>query len=108
MEVVAIRSQRGSKRLLDLGVHNLLVHELLSIALKAGVKHLPAVHMWADLCKLSDGMRGLFYEQMGGEASYEDRNLRAIVYTEYCPIKKLFSERCDLIPVMVDQIISCK
>lgn len=82
--------------------------DLVAIARKAGVKHLPQIHLWGDLWKLSDGTRQLFLEKSGGKAEYEDRTLRAIAYTRYSSIKTLFVERCDLIPVMVDQMLDCE
>lgn len=81
--------------------------DLVAIARKAGVKHLPWIHMWGDLWKLSDSTRQVFLEKSGGTAEYEDRTLRAIVYARYSPVKTLFVERCDLIPVMVDQMLDC-
>lgn len=82
--------------------------QLLSVAAQAGVKHLPKAHMSADLLKLSNGVRRVFYERTEGEANYEDRVLRAIVYTQYSPIKPLFAKDIKLLPVMVDQMIDCK
>ena len=64
--------------------------------------------MSADVWKLSDGVRNVFYELSGHRAEYEDKILRAIVYTRYASIKDLFAERCELIPVMVDQLIDCE
>lgn len=83
-------------------------HELLKVAKEAKVQHLPEAHMWADMWNLSDGVRAIFYDESGGEAEYQDRTLRAIVYTRYNPIQPLFTDRCDLIPVMVDQMIDCE
>lgn len=82
--------------------------DLVAIARQAGVKHLPQIHLWGDLWKLSDSTRQIFLEKSGGAAEYEDRTLRAIVYTRYSSIKTLFVERCDLIPVMVDQMLDCE
>lgn len=81
-------------------------HAWISIAREAGVGHLPDVHMWRDLWKMSDGARRVFSEHQ--EASYEDRTLRMIVYSEYGSIKTLFSQRCELMPVMVDQMVNCE
>lgn len=82
-------------------------YELIQIARKAGVRHLPDVHMWADLWKMSDGARQAFYGDHK-RTQYEDRMLRMIAGTEYGTIKTLFSQRCDLIPVMVDQMVKCE
>lgn len=82
--------------------------DLVAIAREAGVKHLPRIHLWGDLWKLSDSTRQLFLEKSGGAAEYEDRTLRAIVYSRYSSIKTLFVDRCDLIPVMVDQMLDCE
>ncbi|KAF7798384.1 hypothetical protein EIP86_009605 [Pleurotus ostreatoroseus] len=81
--------------------------DLVAVARRAGVKHLPRIHMWAELWKLSDGVRQIFYENSNGEAAYEDRTLRAIVYTQYTSIKELFSHSPKLIPLMVLQLIDC-
>ncbi|KAJ3559899.1 hypothetical protein NM688_g53 [Phlebia brevispora] len=82
-------------------------HRLVDIAKKAGVPHLPEIHLWGDIWKLSDGAREAFLTNSDGRATYEDRVLRAIVYTRYSSIKPLFSENCLLIPVMVDQMLDC-
>ncbi|KAJ3558089.1 hypothetical protein NM688_g1117 [Phlebia brevispora] len=81
-------------------------HELVKKAHDAGVQHLPEIHMWADLWKLSDAARRIFHE---GEKKpkYEDRIFRMIVYTQFASIKSLFSERCELIPIMVEQMLDC-
>ncbi|PSR73869.1 hypothetical protein PHLCEN_2v10316, partial [Hermanssonia centrifuga] len=88
--------------------------QLLTRAKKAKVGHLPEFHLWGDLWNMSDGIRQIFYETSSrlsederGVATYEDRTLRALVYTKYLPLKTLFSESCELIPVMVDQILDC-
>ncbi|KAJ3552549.1 hypothetical protein NM688_g4095 [Phlebia brevispora] len=81
-------------------------HELVTIARKAGVQHLPEIHMWADLWKLSEGARRTFYEG-DDKINREDRILRMIVYTQYASIKPLFLERCELIPIMVEQMADC-
>ncbi|PSR72315.1 hypothetical protein PHLCEN_2v11809 [Hermanssonia centrifuga] len=89
-------------------------HKILAIAHKAKVGHLPKAHMWKDLWKLSDGVRQIFYErskelsETGDDiATYEDRVLRALVYTKYLPIKTLFSKSVKFIPLMVDQMLDC-
>ncbi|PSS03723.1 hypothetical protein PHLCEN_2v3948 [Hermanssonia centrifuga] len=91
-------------------------HDVLAIANKARVGHLPEVHMWSDLWKLSDGVRQIFYErskEMSKDetniATYEDRVLRALVYTEYLPLNTLFSDpdNLKLIPVMATQMLDC-
>ncbi|THG97230.1 hypothetical protein EW026_g4733 [Hermanssonia centrifuga] len=78
--------------------------EFVEIAREAGAGHLPEVHMWEDLWKMSDGVRAAFHEKSD---EYEDRVLRALVYTQYFPLKELFSKSCDLIPEMVDQMLDC-
>ncbi|THG97260.1 hypothetical protein EW026_g4697 [Hermanssonia centrifuga] len=91
-------------------------HAVLAIAKEAEVEHLPEVHMWGDLWAMSDGIRQIFYDvssemsedKEGPEvATYEDRTLRALVYTKYRPLKELFSKSCDLVLVMVDQMLDC-
>ncbi|PSR72849.1 hypothetical protein PHLCEN_2v11286 [Hermanssonia centrifuga] len=78
--------------------------DFVEIAREAGVGHLPEVHMWEDLWKMSDGVRAAFHEKSD---EYEDRVLRALVYTQYFPLKELFSKSCDLISEMVDQMLDC-
>ncbi|KAJ3556845.1 hypothetical protein NM688_g1796 [Phlebia brevispora] len=82
-------------------------HELVTIACEAGVKHLPVIHMWADLWKMSEGTRRIFFGSDEQE-KYEDRTLRMIVYARYSSIKDLFPKRCELIPIMVEQMIDCE
>lgn len=88
--------------------------DLLEYARAAGVGHLPEALMWGDLWKLSKGARRGFDKKRGSkskkprELDYEDRILRAIIYVRYEELKMLFPRRCDLIPVMVDQMIDCK
>ncbi|THG94519.1 hypothetical protein EW026_g6975 [Hermanssonia centrifuga] len=88
--------------------------QLLTRAKKAKVGHLPEFHLWGDLWNMSDGIRQIFYDTSSrlskdekGVATYEDRTLRALVYTKYLPLKALFSKSCELLPVMVDQILDC-
>ena len=85
--------------------------DLIWDAHDAHVGHLPDVHYWGDLWKLSDGVRGKFRLKPGSKEDtagvYENRTFRVIVYTEYDPVKPLFQKRCELIPVMVDQMIDC-
>ncbi|KAJ3541013.1 hypothetical protein NM688_g6144 [Phlebia brevispora] len=82
-------------------------YELVGIAKKAKVRHLPQIHLWGDLWQLSDGVRDIFLQKNNRRVKYEDRVLRAIVYTRYSSIRPLFSENILLIPVMVDQMIDC-
>lgn len=81
--------------------------DLVAVARRAGVNHLPRIHMWAELWKLSDGVRQNFHRQSKGAVDFEDRTLRVIVYTQYASIKELFSQSIELIPVMVTQMIDC-
>ncbi|THG94846.1 hypothetical protein EW026_g6698 [Hermanssonia centrifuga] len=78
--------------------------DFVKIAREAGAGHLPEVHMWEDLWKMSDGVRAAFHEKSD---EYEDRVLRALVYTQYFPLKELFSNSGDLIPDMVNQMLDC-
>ncbi|PSR74565.1 hypothetical protein PHLCEN_2v9742 [Hermanssonia centrifuga] len=80
--------------------------KLLRRAMKAGVKHLPEVHMWKDFWKLSEGARAIFHEH-DKDDQYEDRVFRGLVYTQYFPLKELFSKSCELIPRMIDQMLDC-
>ncbi|PSS06641.1 hypothetical protein PHLCEN_2v3597 [Hermanssonia centrifuga] len=79
--------------------------DFVKIAREAEVGHLPEIHMWEDLWKMSDGVRAAFHEKSN---DYEDRILRALVYTQYLPLKELFSKSCDLIPEMVNQMLDCE
>ncbi len=79
--------------------------DFVKIAREAGVGHLPEIHMWEDLWKMSDGVRAAFHKKSD---DYEDRVLRALVYTQYFPLKELFSKSCDLIPEMVNQMLDCE
>ncbi len=58
--------------------------DLVEVARKAGVKHIPKVHMWSDLWKLSEGARAIFHDD--NKNAYEDKMLRALVYTRYIPV----------------------
>ncbi|PSS30881.1 hypothetical protein PHLCEN_2v2578 [Hermanssonia centrifuga] len=80
--------------------------ELVKKAHLAGVEHLPEIHLWEDLWQMSDGVRKLFHEG-DKELPFEDRKLRAIVYTRYTPISELFSKSCEYIPLMVEQMLDC-
>ncbi|KAJ3529931.1 hypothetical protein NM688_g7784 [Phlebia brevispora] len=83
-------------------------YSLVEIARKANVRHIPDIHMWADLRKMSDGIRHIFLQDNEDKnEDYEDRVVRAIVYTRYSSIRPLFAESCELIPVMVHQMIDC-
>ncbi|THH01962.1 hypothetical protein EW026_g802, partial [Hermanssonia centrifuga] len=78
--------------------------ELVEIARKAGVEHLPEVHLWGDLWDMSEGVRAAFHIK---SEDYEDRVLRGLVYSKYLPLRELFSESCDLLPDMIDQMVDC-
>ncbi|PSR75732.1 hypothetical protein PHLCEN_2v8916 [Hermanssonia centrifuga] len=67
--------------------------DMVEVARKAGVEHIPKVHMWRDLWKLSEGARAIFHG--------------ALVYTRYIPLKALFKTAWHLIPHMADQILDC-
>lgn len=82
--------------------------KFIGMARKVGVEHLPAFHMAGDLWKMSDGARRAFLANPAHQAQFEDRTLRMIVCTEYGTIQKLFVKRCDLIPVMVVQMVNCE
>ena len=72
--------------------------------------------MWGDLWELTDPRREVFRlaKEREGEDSaiesleepvYDDRIFRAIVYTEYRPIKPLIAKYPDVIPTMANQIV---
>ncbi|KAF7794434.1 hypothetical protein EIP86_005568 [Pleurotus ostreatoroseus] len=80
-------------------------YELVNIARKAGVTHLPTIHAWGDLWNMSDGIRQIFYDKAGAE--YEDRTLRAVIYDRYLPLETLFPNSPGSIPIMAYQIMDC-
>ena len=58
---------------------------------------------------MSEGARQFFkFTADEDRERQEDRTLRIIIYTEYDSIQSLFSRRCDLIPVTVEQMATCK
>lgn len=81
-------------------------HEIVDIARNASVGHLPTIHMWEDLWKMSDGVRRIFYEKDG--IDYEDRIFRGIVYSKYLPLETLFPSSPKYIPIMAYQMIDCE
>ncbi|KAJ3558598.1 hypothetical protein NM688_g828 [Phlebia brevispora] len=81
-------------------------HELIDKATKAGVGHLPTVHAYGDLWKMSEGVRGVFYKKE--KIEYEDRTLRAIIYSKYVPLETLFPTSPESIPLMAYQMIDCE
>ncbi|THG96268.1 hypothetical protein EW026_g5543 [Hermanssonia centrifuga] len=81
--------------------------DIIEVARNAGVGHLPEVHMWADYWKMSEGVRAIFHARSGVDEDFEDRVFRCIVYTQYFPLRDLFSESCELIPTMVYQMLDC-
>ncbi|THG98252.1 hypothetical protein EW026_g3909 [Hermanssonia centrifuga] len=81
--------------------------DIIKVARDAGVGHLPEVHMWADYWKMSEGVRAIFHARSGVDKDFEDRVFRCIVYTQYFPLRDLFSKSCELIPTMVYQMLDC-
>ncbi|PSS34143.1 hypothetical protein PHLCEN_2v1811 [Hermanssonia centrifuga] len=81
--------------------------DIIKVARDAGVGHLPEVHMWADHWKMSEGVRAIFHARSGVDKDFEDRVFRCIVYTQYFPLRDLFSKSCELIPTMVYQMLDC-
>lgn len=82
-------------------------HKFVEMAKKVKVRHLPDVHMWADIWRMSEGARSVFFAKTDGSSPYEDRTLRAIVYSEYASIKPLFADKPESVPIMVYQMITC-
>ena len=93
--------------------------QIVTLARNHGISHIPDIHAYQDLWVLEDGARvaderiraamekyGLASEDP--KKTYEDRVFRAIAYTAYDPLRNLFSERWELIPIMVDQMIDCE
>ncbi|EKM48974.1 uncharacterized protein PHACADRAFT_202165 [Phanerochaete carnosa HHB-10118-sp] len=85
--------------------------DFLNAALEAGVDHLPELHSSIDLWSLSDGIRSVFLKRDPGHNEiFEDRILRAIVYTQYIPVQQFLAESSDApeyIRLMVDQMMEC-
>ena len=81
--------------------------DIVAAAKRKKIAHLPDVRMSADLWRMSDGIRSAFYDAEGIKIEFEDRSLRAVSYSKYRPLQDLFVDRCDLIPVMVDQMLDC-
>ncbi|THG93744.1 hypothetical protein EW026_g7576 [Hermanssonia centrifuga] len=81
--------------------------DVIEVARDAGVGHLPEVHMWADYWKMSEGVRAIFHARSGVDPEFEDRVFRCIVYTQYFPLRNLFSKSCEHIPTMVYQMLDC-
>ena len=96
-------------------------NDLVARAQKCGVHHLPEIHGSRDLWLLKDRARDLtekrkdLLSRLGLRVKgkredppvYEDRILRAIVYTGYLSIRDLFAEHIELVPIMVEQMIDC-
>ncbi len=82
--------------------------DILEVAREAGVEHLPEVHMWEDFWTMSEGVRAIFFDRRDPDRDYEDRVFRGIVYSQYFPLKDLFSKSCELIPTMVYQMLDCE
>ena len=86
--------------------------EFLTAAIEAGVDHLPELHSARDLWTLSDGIRGVFLKKDVDHGDvFEDRILRAIVYTQYVPLQQLLensSKAPEYIKLMVDQMLDCE
>ena len=95
-------------------------NEIVNRARSRGVDHIPDIHAWEDLWLLKDSTREIARRANADldklkiehpkieEGQYEDRVLRAIVYTQYHPIRDLFKTYGELIPIMIDQMLDCK
>ena len=84
-------------------------NELLEIARRAGVRHLPELHLTGDLFTPSDGIRYILEEQLEAfHEGYEDRVLRALVFTRYKPLRALFSKTSEHLKTMVKQMLECE
>lgn len=82
--------------------------DLVQIAPPKKISNMPEILRCLDFWSLSDGAREAFLQNSEGQAIYEDRTLRAIIYPPYRSIRELFADRIDLVPVMVDQMIDCE
>ncbi len=80
--------------------------DFVEVARKKKVGHLPEIFMWKDFWKMSEGVRAIFHDAK--DKGYEDRVFRGIVYAQYFPLRQLFSKSCELVPLMVDQMLDCK
>ncbi|EKM48456.1 uncharacterized protein PHACADRAFT_202791 [Phanerochaete carnosa HHB-10118-sp] len=85
--------------------------DFLATALEVDVDHLPELHSSMDLWSLSDGIRSVFLKRDPAHNEiFEDRILRAIVYTQYTPLQQFLAESSDApeyIRLMVDQMMEC-
>lgn len=86
-------------------------YDFLAAAHEAGVDHLPELHSARDLYNLSDGVRGVFMRKDPGyHKIFEDRVLRAIVYTEYIPLVQFLAESPHApryLQIMANQMVQC-
>ncbi|KAJ3549207.1 hypothetical protein NM688_g5203 [Phlebia brevispora] len=80
-------------------------HELIEMARRKGIGHLPDVYAWGDVWKMSDGVRQVFYDKE--KTDFEDRTLRTIVYKKYLPLDTLFPDSPQSIPLMAYQLMDC-
>ncbi|KAF7800346.1 hypothetical protein EIP86_011596 [Pleurotus ostreatoroseus] len=78
---------------------------MVLVARKAGIEHIPEIHLAGDLWTMSDGVRQIFFEQ--GGVAYDNRTLRAVVYTRYQHLDTLFWEHPEHIPEMASQMLDC-
>ena len=87
--------------------------DLVQRGLDRHVDHLPEIHLAGTLWTLVDirTRAEAFFQppRLPSPAPVrEDRELRAVVYTEYYPLKPLFTKYPTLIPEMAKQILSCE
>ena len=57
-----------------------------------------------------EGPRAAFRNVILSDYKYEleARTLRVVIYAAYSPIQPLFQRKVELMPVMVEQILSCE
>ena len=98
-------------------------NELVGEAEVHAVGNLPEIHACQDLWVLKDTAAAADERLRTTMAKYgvdlpsdvastprrvEERVLRSIAYREYGPLRVLFKEKWQLIPIMVDQMLDCK
>ncbi|KAI0085841.1 hypothetical protein BDY19DRAFT_1018841 [Irpex rosettiformis] len=74
---------------------------MITLAQSHGVEHLPEILKWADIRKLSDGIRSKF------GVEYDDRILRVIVTPCYVPLCVQLAKDPNSLITMVKQVINC-
>ena len=70
--------------------------------------HFPELHLAADIWSLSEGIRQRLTDRGAKGGFYEERLLRVLVFTEYKPLRSLFSQSSKYLGRMVYQMLDCE